>query len=123
VANGDAVTVKYLIQAMRADITDRLNRIETNLNTKADDARVERIDRRLTIIEKEFVKEQDLSDLRTALLSPEKVKEMIGTAMQDSHARGWTNKERWMGVAIFIFGGVNFLIGLLALGPDVFGGR
>jgi hypothetical protein len=121
--NGDGVTVKDLILAMRLDLTDRLNRIETKMDTKADESRVERLDKRLTSIEAQFVREQDLNELRALVTSPDKVKDLISTAMQDSHARGWTNKERWMGVAIFIFGGVNFLIGLLALGPDVFGGK
>jgi hypothetical protein len=121
--DGEGVTVKDLILSMRMDLTDRLNRIETNLSFKADDARVERIDRRLTSIERQFVKEQDLNDLRDALLSPEKVKEMIGLAMQDSEARGWTSRERLMGLAIFVFTAINFMVGLLALGPDVFGGK
>ncbi len=115
--------MKDLIQSMRMDLNDRLNRIENKLDLKADEVRVERLDRRLTSIEQQFVREQDLNELRSLVTSPEKVKELIGNAMQDSQARGWTNKERWMGVAIFIFGGVNFVVGLLALGPDVFGGR
>jgi hypothetical protein len=108
---------------MRLELTDRLSRIENKMDTKADEIRVERLDKRLTSIEQQFVREQDLNELRALVTSPEKVKELIGTAMQDSQARGWTNKERWMGVAIFIFGGVNFVVGLLALGPDLIGGK
>jgi hypothetical protein len=123
VANGEGITVKDLILSMRVELTERLNRIETKMDLKADEIRVERLDRRLTSIEQQFVREQDLNELRALVTSPEKVKDMIGMAMQDSQARGWTNKERWMGVAIFAFGMINFFIGLLALGPDVFGGQ
>ena len=48
---------------------------------------------------------------------------MIGLAMQDSEARGWTTQERWIRNAIFLFTAVNFLVGLLALGPDLLGGK
>jgi hypothetical protein len=123
VANGDGITVKDLILSMRVELTERLNRIETKMDLKADESRVERLDRRLTSIEQQFVKEQDLNELRALVTSPEKVKELIGMAMQDSKARGWTSKERAMGVAIFVFGAVNFFIGLLALGPDLIGGK
>jgi hypothetical protein len=121
--NGDGVTVKDLILSMRTELSERLSRIETKMDTKADEARVERLDRRLTSIEQQFVREQDLNELRAMVTSPEKVKDLIGTAMQDSQARGWTSKERAMGVAIFVFALVNFFIGLLALGPDLFGGK
>jgi hypothetical protein len=123
VANGEGITVKDLILSMRVELTERLNRIETKMDLKADEIRVERLDRRLTSIEQQFVREQDLNELRALVTSPEKVKDLITTAMQDSSARGWTNKERWMGVAIFVFGGVNFVVGLLALGPDLIGGK
>lgn len=122
-SNGDAVTVKDLIQSLREDLTSRLNRIEDKLERKADDARLDRVDQRLLKVENNYVRINAIEEIENAILSPEKVKEMIGVAMQDSKARGWTSKERYMGVAIFIFGAINFFIGILALGPDLFGGK
>lgn len=121
--NGDAVTVKDLIQALREDLTHRLNRIEDKLERKADEARLDRVDQRLLKVENNYVRINAIEEIENAILSPEKVKEMIGVAMQDSKARGWTSKERAMGVAIFAFGAINFFIGILALGPDIFGGK
>jgi len=121
--NGEGVTVKDLIQQMSQEINRRLDRIDDKMDRKADDARLDRVDARLLVVENNYVRIDAVEDVREALLSPEKVKEMIGVAMQDSQARGWTNRERWMGLAIFAFTAVNFVVGLLALGPDLFGGK
>lgn len=119
----DEVTVKDLVQAMRFEMVERLNRIEDKMDKKADDARLDRVDTRLTKVEHEFVSRHDVEDLREALLSSEKVKEIVNDAMRDSDARGWTNKERLMGIVIFAFGVINFFVGILALGPDLLGGK
>lgn len=108
--NGDPVTVKDLIQQMGIDLNRRLDRIDDKLDKKADDARLDRVDARLLVVENHYVRADAVEDVREALLSPEKVKDMIGIAMQDSQARGWTNRERIMGLAIFAISVVNFVI-------------
>ena len=53
-----------------------------------------------------------LDEIKTAALSPEGVKAMIASALDDASARGWTSRERWMAVALFLITLASFTINL-----------
>lgn len=116
-------TLKDALADLRHDLWGRLDALERKLDAKVDVARVDRIDNRVAILEREAAKAAELASLRDDLLSPEKVGEMIGNALHTSSARGWSQKERYMAVVAFGFLIVNFIIGIAALGPDVIGGK
>lgn len=98
-----------LLQAMREDMRHRFDRLEDKVDKKVD-------------VERVIAIEREIKDLRGATLTSDSVGTMIGKALQDSSARGWSSKERAMYVIGFVFLCVNFVLGIAALGPDLFGG-
>lgn len=99
-----------LLQNLRDDMWRRFDRLEDKIDKKVDSERVDKLER-------------ELDELRLNTLSQDSVGTMIGNALRDASTRGWTQKERFMYVGGFVILFINFLIGLLALGPDLFGGK
>lgn len=97
------------LQNLREDMRHRFDRLEDKLDKKVDVERVQKL-------------EVEIKEVREATLSQDSIKTMIGNALQDANARGWTNKERLMMVGGFVVLLINFILGILALGPDLFGG-
>jgi hypothetical protein len=96
------------LQNLREDMRHRFDRLEDKLDRKVDIERVVKL-------------EEELKEIREATLTSDSVSTMIGMALQDAKTRGWTQKERLMAGFGFIFLTVNFILGILALGPDIFG--
>lgn len=53
--------------------------------------------------------------LEVRILSPEAVRAIIAKALQDSQARGWTGRERAMGVVLFLMTVCTFALNIYAL--------
>ncbi len=100
-----SILLKNLMDEQR----HRFDRLEDKLDRKVD----------VTVVEK---LERELDELRLGVLTSDSVNTMIGAAMQNASARGWTQKERFMAVGGFVFLLINFVLGLAALGPDLVGG-
>ncbi len=105
-----AAEYQMLLQNLMDEQRHRFDRLEDKLDKKVDQGRVDKL-------------EAKYAELQRATLTSDSVDTMIAKAMQSANARGWTQKERLMGVFGFIFLSINFLLGLLALGPDLFGGK
>jgi hypothetical protein len=101
---------QLVLQTLMEEQRHRFDRLENKLDKKVDVSTVEKL-------------EKELDDLRIATLTSDSVDTMIAKAMQNANARGWTQKERLMAVLGFIFLTINFMLGLLALGPDLFGSQ
>ena len=95
-------TLRGLILDMREEQRRRLERIEDKLDAKADRVVVDGVSSRLLALEQSSASHEDLRDLEARLLSPEKASELVRSAMQTESARGWTSRERVMGVALFV---------------------
>lgn len=117
--SGGEIGIRDILQQMRDDTVRQLDRIERKLDLKADAARVDQIEERLRRVETTAAGRLDLEDLEARVLSQDSIRQMIGAALQDSDTRGWTERERRMAVGAFLVLVLNFLIGLLALGPDI----
>jgi hypothetical protein len=100
---------QLVLQNLLEEQRHRFDRLEDKLDKKVDTGVVEKL-------------EAELDSLRHATLTSDSVDTMISKALQNANARGWTQKERLMAVFGFIFLTINFLLGILALGPDLFGG-
>ncbi len=101
---------QLLLKNLMDEQRHRFDRLEDKLDQKVGVERVNKL-------------EQEIDLLRGATLTKDSVETQIGQALQSANARGWTAKERAMYTIGFVFLCVNFLIGLLALGPDLFGGK
>jgi hypothetical protein len=59
--------------------------------------------------------ERDVRQLQAKILTPESVANMIGVALERKEARGWTTKERAMGVIVLLFTGIGAAFALLQI--------
>jgi hypothetical protein len=59
--------------------------------------------------------ERDVRQLQAKILTPESVAGMIGVALERKEARGWTTKERAMGVIVLLFTGIGAAFALLQI--------
>lgn len=124
-------TVKEYLSNMSEQLNRRLDRIEDKLDSKADSTDLSLLTTRVSKIELTALNEAELTALRRAdliklvdrvqLISDEaltidNVKEIIAQALQDSAARGWTNRERLMGIVLFLVTLASFVLNLLASG-------
>lgn len=57
--------------------------------------------------------EETIDDLRKSQPNPEKITEMIRRALENNQARGWTARERWMGIGLFVATLVTLAINIL----------
>lgn len=55
-------------------------------------------------------------------LTQDGVERMIAEAFKGAETRGWTSRERSMGVVLFAITLVSFLLNIASLGPDLWGG-
>lgn len=68
-----------------------------------------------------YVKDQirtikkDIVDIKEALLTPDSVSRLISDSLQKTEARGWTHRERWMGVVLFLVAVGTFILSALSL--------
>lgn len=118
----DDIGIRDLLQQMREDTIRQLDRIERKLDTKANADVVKGIEDRLRTLEQTAALRLDLEDIEARVLSRDSIVQMIGSSLQDAESRGWTTRERRMAVGAFLILVVNFIVGILALGPDLFGG-
>lgn len=54
-------------------------------------------------------------ELKKTLLSPDTIAELVNKALQKAKARGWTNRERWMGVVLLAIAVGTLIINLINL--------
>ena len=117
----ESIGLRDLLQVMREETAQRLARIEGKLDTKAENARLEVLEERFRRLEAGCAMRLDLEDLEARVISRDSIGRMIGEALQDASSRGWTQRERWLAVGGFLILVLNLVVGLVALGPDLFG--
>lgn len=115
----DSIGIRDFLQQMREDSARQLDRIERKLDLKADAVKMDLLDERVRKLETGVASRLDLEDLEARVLSQDSIRQMIGSALQDSDSRGWTNRERHIAVGGFLILVVNLVLGLLTLGPDL----
>lgn len=88
---------RFLIPRMDS-LEDRLEKLDTMVleGTPWGQKEASRVQKEINDLRQAIV------ELRKELLSPDTVADLINKAMQKAKARGWTNRERGIGVALFI---------------------
>jgi len=134
-ANGEqSYTVKEMLAMFQLQMNTRLDKIESKLDEKASMSDIREAESRLAKLEQETVTqavdrdklerlEKNVQDLVSVAVNPEKVKSIVADAFDESEQRGWTKRERLIGVAVGCITILNTLLSILALGPDLFGGH
>ena len=116
----DSIGIRDLLQVMREDMNSRLDRIDRKLDRKAEAERVGLLEERLRKLENAAAMRLDLEDLEARVMSRDSIGAMIGEELRQADSRGWTQKERMIAVGGFLVLVLNLIIGILALGPDLF---
>jgi hypothetical protein len=133
-ANGESgYTVKEMLSLLEANLSSRLDRIEAKLDTKANERDLQELEKSvaqhahlISVIREEQAQRRGLinrfervetrmKEMDTAALKADGVKEIIRGMLQDSETRGWTTRERMMGVAIFCITMASFALNIWAL--------
>lgn len=122
----DGYTVKEMLALMEETFNRRFDKLEQKMDQSVTRAEWVDISSRVTKLEVEGLRregpvadtikrvEQDIDKLKDDALSPLAVKEMIGLALQDSSARGWTNRERYLGIVVVSVSLLTFAINVIS---------
>lgn len=104
--------------ALRAELAELELRLIDKLASKID---VDKLVRRVDVLEAQALKRDDADFKRTqadveavkkSALTKNEIDKAIADALQNREARGWTARERWFGVALFIISVATFTIQL-----------
>lgn len=121
-------SVKEVLAQIDARLTDRLDRIEQKLDRKASDHDLTVLSNRVIALASNALTEADANTLRKVdlqrladqvrdldekALTVDNVKETIALVLRESEARGWTNRERFMGFILFGVTLASFVLNIL----------
>lgn len=102
--------------ALRAELAELELRLIDKLAAKID---VDKLARRVDRLEAQAIKRDDVDYKRTvseieqvkeSALTETDINQAIADALQHREARGWTARERWFGVALFVITVATFAI-------------
>lgn len=116
-ANGsdpEKFTVKEILTNF---IQPTLESIEKKLDSKADVGDLKKVEDRVELLAKATADLPSVivkvSEIESKLSTPEQIANMINTGLQESKARGWTNRERILGGSVAVMTLVTLIINLL----------
>lgn len=104
--NGERISISR--DALRAELAELELRLIDKLAAKID---VERLAGRVDTLEKNALRRDDteysrlkieLDLVKQKALAPKDIDTAVANALQNKEARGWTNRERWIGVVLFL---------------------
>ncbi len=80
----------------------RLDRIEQRIGTKAERQELEKVIR-------------DVAVLKESVLDAQDVKNIIRDSLREVETRGWTRRERWIGLMVALVGLGTFVLAVVQL--------
>ena len=117
--NGERISISR--DALRAELAELELRLIDKLASKID---VEKLAGRVDVLERNALRRddadfrrvnQEVVELKNKALTPNDIDASVANALQNKEARGWTNRERWIGVALFLITVSTFALQLRGL--------